>query len=420
MIRIPVLMTVSHGQLMEKSTRRRDRLSLLTLLEGSVESKKNVAIFNAFFDAGGLKVLNGWLSEAVSRVFYFFSKAGLWDGCILISMQQESDKSAFKLWQRVLNFLNRFSWIPAPPAKAVAPAGSKESKKEGKSDVSASLSMGPSGVKAAGIGDGKLVKIEPVEHSNPPEVKSQDQQSKSVETKVDIPVKIEAVAPKAAGGQVDHTTAIVDTAEHSKEFTRDVKTGSGGVQDCEECSEKQKMDPVVVIVDEVMSEAVGPVIVIVDDVMSEADPAKRMGSDACEQSDGSVETKTMEKISFCGESDNIRTATDDSLESMKSPTAVSCAQSGERCDESASDTGTPRAAFSRESSAGEVPSKEFVNQEGKSIPASARVSPGDSTSKTEKPKKESKSKSEKSDKTVKGRSAHELVELIVEVSALLL
>ena len=55
-------------QMMERATRRRDRLSLLTLLEGSVESKKSLAVFNALFEAGGLKALNAWLADAV-RLF---------------------------------------------------------------------------------------------------------------------------------------------------------------------------------------------------------------------------------------------------------------------------------------------------------------------------------------------------------------
>jgi hypothetical protein len=51
--------------MMERATRRRDRLSLLTLLEGSVESKKSFAVFNALLEAGGLKALNTWLADAV-------------------------------------------------------------------------------------------------------------------------------------------------------------------------------------------------------------------------------------------------------------------------------------------------------------------------------------------------------------------
>lgn len=52
-------------QMMERATRKRDRSSLLALLEGSIESKKSAAIFFAFLDAGGLKILNTWLSDAV-------------------------------------------------------------------------------------------------------------------------------------------------------------------------------------------------------------------------------------------------------------------------------------------------------------------------------------------------------------------
>jgi hypothetical protein len=56
---------IDFAQMMERAIRRRDRSSLLALLEGSVESKKSSAIFIAFLDAGGLNILNTWLSDAV-------------------------------------------------------------------------------------------------------------------------------------------------------------------------------------------------------------------------------------------------------------------------------------------------------------------------------------------------------------------
>ena len=54
---------------MEAAIQRRDRASLLSLLEGSVETKKSSSTFHAFLDAGGLKALNGWLADGVSQIF---------------------------------------------------------------------------------------------------------------------------------------------------------------------------------------------------------------------------------------------------------------------------------------------------------------------------------------------------------------
>jgi hypothetical protein len=419
-------------QMMERATRRRDRLSLLTLLEGSVESKKSFTVFNALLDAGGLKALNTWLADAV-RLFSMSHTDMVTNGSLL---SQENEKSSVKLWQRVLNFLNRYSWTPVllPSAKPTAQVGSlKDIKKEIKADrggltigsvdhsqrssnsdhTGIAASAGPESTRSNGT-HAKLAKIESASHeSSAPASASTNSASEHCNgLKVETAAAMQVEAVSSSESNIDDklvTELGAVKAERSQPVPVDddrmedistaVKLEVTEIIDLASCDsssatqdlhivEKESEMPIDLSKDAAETQAGCLPTVHIHEKTADscAQDGSHMKSDGY---DAKETNSVIDKAAAVVSTTEVRSEKGNVISPRAGDSGMLIVVDG--CDGSASESGTPRYADSREPSDADL---------------------GVASSKAEKPRKESKSKS---DKNGKGKTAHELVVLIVEV-----
>jgi hypothetical protein len=371
--------------------------------------------------------------------------------------------------------LNRFSWIPTPATKPIAsvPSGTKDGKKEAKSDrgevrsgqdsVKAETG-GKSGSENVGIERDKIPSAVSESTTVLPEssavpVKSDSDNRHDADSCPDnmsnrTVVKIEAtnsmytpenesINPSSEAVDIKSDPSIKEEpagATESTEQSMEVSSISGGNATVKSepsdglMATKSEPQPGISIINDpvnkldIETSAIdltkenasvqvlrenSSVIIVLDEEPSQPDEFQEMGnSTSPARSEGSnpIPMEVDSNQKPPIPSDN----PDESA--MKSPVPTESNYFvADATIESASESGTPRVTESRESSLANAPEVNCANRESTEpivAPVSSPIVSKEDASKSDKSRKESKNKSEKSSRT---KSAHELVELIVKV-----
>jgi hypothetical protein len=385
---------------------------------------------------------------------------------------QENEKSSVKLWQRVLNFLNRYSWTPSPlpSAKPTVPVGSqKDIKKESKadrggptsgagdemhriaeSDVGIAASAAPKSVDSNGApAQGKLIKVESAAHDSSGQASALTNSSTSVQQcnglKVETAIAMQTEATSNAelhvvGKVVSEPDTVMAETSQATPLSNDhhmedastktiVKSEGTDMSDRAPCDstsvthdlhneEKEREKPIDLTEDAAetrVSQADSSAI-----VHSHENAADSLAQDGLHlQSDGGDAKANTSALDNTAMVDSRSTDAGSEKGSVIPPRApdtnmLAVTVVADGCDGSASESGTPRLAQSREPSDANLGGADCASREStEPVVATLLVSAGSAaSSKSEKSRKESKSKSEKNGK---GKTAHELVVLIVEV-----
>jgi hypothetical protein len=373
---------------------------------------------------------------------------------------QENEKSSVKLWQRVLNFLNRYSWTPLvlPSSKPTVQVGSqKDIKKESKVDrgglnsgatdekhsivgsdrAVVAASAVPEAMFSNGAQDGKLAKVEPALQDPSSQactlINSSTSELECNGSKVE-PIAMQIEGCSNAEFSVNDTVVKELDAETSQPALSSdhcmedvspntiVKLEGADMREHLSCDSSSQGLHIVEMESEKpidLSDDTAEVRVSQTDKLAFVHIHEKIANSLAQddshlRSNGDDSKTTKSPIDNTAVVDSITTDAG-SERSVMSPRAPdSNMQIVDACDGSASESGTPRLSDSREPSESNLGGADCASREStEPVVATLLVSSSSAaSSKAEKSRKESKSKS---DKNGKGKTAHELVVLIVEV-----